>query len=79
MSTVTTWLEGRTQTVPADDPRYLAMLAERDVGRHVANLLGLKLLADRIRYIENLERREGTLFARRVKAEVREKWGRRDA
>lgn len=77
MSTITTWLEGRTQTVPADDPRYLAMLAERDVARHVANLLGLKLLADRIRYIENLERRDGTPLAQRVKTELREKWGKR--
>ena len=33
-ATVTTWLDGRTQTVPADDPRLAAI----QTARHIANL-----------------------------------------
>ena len=33
-ATITTWIDGRTQTVPADDPRLAAI----ELRRHVANL-----------------------------------------
>ena len=53
-ATVTTWIDGRTQTVPADDPRLAAI--ER--ARHIANLHRLDLRGRRA-YFDEYERGYG--------------------
>jgi len=54
VNTVTTWLDGRIQTVPTDDPR----LHDQKMQIHVLNLRRLTL-ADRRAYLDNLERKHG--------------------
>ena len=53
-ATVTTWIDGCTQTVPADDPRLAAI--ER--ARHIANLHRLDR-RDRREYLAEYERAHG--------------------
>ena len=58
MSTVTTWLEGRAQTVPADDPRLAEQERVRRLTMHVANMRPMDKPRRR-EYLVNVERREG--------------------
>lgn len=51
-ATVTTWLDGRIQTVPADDPRLAAI--ER--ARHIANLHRISRARDRVAYFDEYEK-----------------------
>ena len=54
-ATVTTWLDGRIQTVPADDPRLAAI--ER--ARHIANLHRISPARARVAYFDEYERGHG--------------------
>ena len=54
-ATVTTWIDGRTQTVPADDPRLAAI--ER--ARHIANLHRISPARARVAYFDEYERGHG--------------------
>ncbi len=58
MATVTTWLDGRLQTVPADDPRLDEQEAQRVRLHHVANMRRLDIHGRRD-YLQAVERREG--------------------
>lgn len=58
MSTVTTWLDGRVQTVPADSPALAEQERVRRLTLHVANMRRLDLHGRRD-YLVNVERREG--------------------
>lgn len=49
-ATITTWLDGRIQTVPADDPRLDAI----QIARHIAALHALPV-RERIAYFERHE------------------------
>jgi len=49
---VTTWLDGRIQTVPADDPR----LAQIELRRHIANLHRISPARARVEYFDEYER-----------------------
>ena len=53
-ATVTTWLDGRVQTVPADDPRLEAI----QTARHIANLHRL-YMRGRSEYMAEYERAHG--------------------
>jgi len=53
-ATVTTWLDGRVQTVPADDPR----LAQIELRRHIANLHRIDVRGRR-EYFAEYERAHG--------------------
>lgn len=76
--TVTTWLDGRCQTVPADDPR----LAEREAARvrqvHIANLRRLGSQGRRD-YVAAVERREGAAAAQLLRDAYAADWERRKA
>lgn len=58
MATVITWLDGRVQTVAADDPRLAEIEAQRIRLHHVANMRRLPLYGRRD-YLAAVERREG--------------------
>ena len=51
-ATVTTWLDGRTQTVPADDPRLEAI----QTARHIANLHRISPARSRVAYFDEYEK-----------------------
>ena len=74
MSTVKTWLDGRTQTVPADDPRLAAQEKHRKLTMHMANLRPLARLADRQTYLWNVENREGKLARTELETAFRAEW-----
>ena len=63
--TVTTWLDGRAQTVPADDPRLLEQEETRKLWMHCANMRRLPLHG-RQEYLANVGRREGDLARDRL-------------
>ena len=73
MNTVTTWLEGRVQTVPADDPRLSEQERVRKLALHVANMRRLDLHGRRD-YIANVERREGSESAEALREAFRAAW-----
>lgn len=54
-ATVTTWIDGRTQTVPADDPRLAAI----QTARHIANLHRISPARARVAYFDEYERGHG--------------------
>lgn len=56
--TIQTWLDGRVQVVPADDPRLAEQERQRVLLMHVANMRRLNP-AQRRDYLANVERREG--------------------
>lgn len=56
--TVVTFLDGRVQTVPSDDPRVVEIENMRVRLRHVANMRRLDLHGRRD-YLANVERRDG--------------------
>lgn len=56
--TVTTWLDGRVQTVPADNPRLAEREAQRILLMHVANMRRLDIHGRRD-YLANVQRRDG--------------------
>lgn len=58
MATVKTWLDGRIQTVPADDPRLAEIEAHRALTAHVANMRRLDVHGRRD-YLANVERKDG--------------------
>lgn len=58
VATVTTYLDGKVQTVPADDPRLAEVEAERVRCHHVANMRRLDVIGRR-EYLSAVERREG--------------------
>jgi hypothetical protein len=90
MSTITTWLEGRTQTVSADDPR----LAEGDGVnedhfewyeierasrlRHLANLFGMESPIERRAYLADLDYKDGKAPTDRLREIFRAEWERRN-
>ena len=51
-ATVTTWIDGRTQTVPADDPRLEAI----QTARHIANLHRISPARSRVAYFDEYEK-----------------------
>lgn len=55
---ITTWLDGRVQTVPADDERLAEQERQRVLLMHIANMRRLDIHARR-EYLLNVERREG--------------------
>lgn len=63
-----TWIEGRVQTVPADDPRLAEQEETRKRLAHIANMRRLPLHG-RQEYLANVGRREGEL-ARAMLAEA---------
>lgn len=58
MSGITTWIDGRVQTVPADDARIADEEARRVLLMHVANMRRLDIHGRRD-YLGNVRRREG--------------------
>ena len=50
-ATVTTWIDGRIQTVPDDDPRLAAI----QTARHIANLHRIRARA-RVAYFDEYEK-----------------------
>lgn len=74
MSTVTTWLDGRLQTVAADDPRITEQEKHRKLTMHLANLRPLARLADRQTYLWNVERREGKLARTELETAFKAEW-----
>lgn len=55
---ITTWLDGRVQTVPADDERLAEQERQRVLLMHIANMRRLDVHGRR-EYLLNVERREG--------------------
>ena len=76
MGRITTWLDGRVQTVPADDPRVVEIEAQRVRLMHVANMRRLDIHGRRD-YLANVERREGTGARAALEAAFRADWERR--
>ena len=76
--TVTTWIDGRVQTVPADD----ALLAEQEEQRirllHVANMRRLPLHG-RQEYLANVARKDGALARDRLAEAFAADWEARRA
>ena len=54
-ATVTTWIDGRVQTVPADDPRLDAI----QTARHIANLHRISPARARVAYFDEFEKAQG--------------------
>jgi hypothetical protein len=74
--TVVTWLDGRVQTVPADDPRLAEIEAARTQARHLANLRRLDLHGRR-NYFAGVARSEGEAAAGLLKTAFGADWERR--
>lgn len=58
-ATVTTWLDGRIQTVPADDPRLDAIERRRhelELRRHISNLHRISPARARVAYFDEYEK-----------------------
>ncbi len=70
---VTTWLDGRMQTVPANDPRLAEIEAQRVRLMHVANMRRLDVHGRRD-YLGNVERREGAESRAALEAAFRADW-----
>ena len=77
-ATVTTWLDGRIQTVPADDPRIAEQERLRVRLMHVVNMRRLALHVRR-GYLVNVERREGVEAAEALRAAFTADWEARRA
>ena len=77
-ATVTTWLDGRIQTVPADDPRIAEQERLRVRLMHVVNMRRLAL-HERRGYLVNVERREGVEAAEALRAAFTADWEARRA
>ena len=76
MGRITTWLDGRVQTVPADDPRVVEIEAQRVRLMHVANMRRLDVHGRRD-YLGNVERKEGPEARAALEAAFRADWERR--
>ena len=76
MGRITTWLDGRVQTVPADDPRLVAIEAQRVRLMHVANMRRLDVHGRRD-YLANVERKEGAEARAALEVAFRADWERR--
>lgn len=72
--TIQTWLDGRAQTVPADDPRLAAI--ERH--RRLCCLRGITPMERRV-YLDALEVREGRAVADDLREVLRADWAARRA
>ena len=72
-ATVTTWIDGRIQTVPADDPGLIEQERQRVRLMHVANMRRLAR-HDRNEYLFNVERREGAEAAEALRAAFIADW-----
>ena len=77
-ATVTTWLDGRIQTVPADDPRIAEQERLRVRLMHVVNMRRLAL-HERREYLANVERREGVEAAEALRVAFTADWEARRA
>ena len=77
-ATVTTWLDGRIQTVPADDPRIAEQERLRVRLMHVVNMRRLAL-HERRGYLVNVERREGVEAAEALRVAFTADWEARRA
>ena len=73
MGRITTWLDGRVQTVPADDPRVVEIEAQRVRLMHVANMRRLDVHGRRD-YLGNVERKEGPDARAALEAAFRADW-----
>ena len=73
---MTTWLDGRVQTVPADDPRLAEIEARRVRSAHVANMRRIDIHGRRD-YLGNVERREGPEARAALEVAFRADWERR--
>ena len=73
---MTTWLDGRVQTVPADDPRLAEIEAQRVRCAHVANMRRIDIHGRR-EYLANVERREGADARAELEVAFRADWERR--
>ena len=76
MGRITTWLDGRVQTVPADDPRVVEIEAQRVRLMHVANMRRLDVHGRRY-YLANVERKEGAEARAALEAAFRADWEQR--
>ncbi len=74
--TITTWLDGAVVTLDADDPRLVAIEAQRVRLMHVANMRRLDVHGRRD-YLGNVERREGAESRAALEAAFRADWERR--
>lgn len=77
-ATITTWLDGRIQTVPADDPRIAEQERLRVRLMHVVNMRRLAL-HERRGYLVNVERREGVEAAEALRVAFTADWEARRA
>ena len=77
-ATITTWLDGRIQTVPADDPRIAEQERLRVRLMHVVNMRRLAL-HERRWYLVNVERREGVEAAEALRVAFTADWEARRA
>lgn len=73
--TVTTYLDGQVQTVPADDERLAEQERLRVRLHHVANMRRLPLHGRRD-YLANVERREGPESRAALEAAFVQEWER---
>lgn len=76
MNTVTTWLDGKVQIVPNDDPRLAEQEAQRVLMAHIANMRRLPLHG-RQEYLANVSRREGALARDRLAEAFAADWAAR--
>jgi hypothetical protein len=75
-ASVITYIEGRIQTVPADDPRVVEQEKLRVRLHHVANMRRLDLHGRRD-YLANVERREGAESRAALEAAFAHDWSER--
>ena len=75
---VTTWLDGRVQTVPADDARLAEQEEQRIRLLHVANMRRLPLHG-RQEYLANVARKDGALARDRLAEAFAAEWEARRA
>lgn len=75
---MTTWLDGRVQTVPADDERLVEQERQRVLLLHVANMRRLDIHGRRD-YLANVGRREGDESALALREAFAADWAARKA
>ena len=74
-ATVTTWIDGRVQTVPADDPRLAAI----QTARHIANLHRISPARARVAYFDEYEKAQGRAARLALQDAFAADWERRRA
>jgi len=74
-ATVITWIDGRVQTVPADDPRLEAI----QTARHIANLHRITPARARVAYFDEYEKAQGRAARLALQDAFAADWERRRA